>query len=133
MDLSLREESFTIEDHSWLGSAHGTDATDSLTLDGALLGAIFADGLVRSGTVLGIVTATGRYTRYNDAGVAGENVARYHLYTSVQLRETIDTAGAFKNVGAAGLWHGQVVEAKLPTGHGLDANGKADLNQVRYV
>lgn len=133
MDLSLREETYVEEKQDWLGSAHGTDSTDPLTLDGALLGAIFADGIVRSGIVLGKVTATGRYARYDDSLSTGLEVASYLLYTSQRLRRYQDAAGAFKNVTAAGLWHGQVVESKLPTSHGLDAAAKTDLKHVKFV
>ena len=133
MDLTLREETYVEEKHDWLGSGHGTDSTDPLTLDGALLGAIFADGIVRSGVVLGKITATGRYTRYADAGADGEETAEYLLFTTQRLRQYQDAAGSFKNVPAAGLWHGQVVEAKLPAGHGLTAAAKVDLKHVRFV
>lgn len=37
------------------------------------------------------------------------------------------------NLGAALLWRGEVVVAKLPTGHGLDASGQAALNKFRFV
>lgn len=33
MDLSLKTESFTQDRRDWLGSAHGTDAPVSITLD----------------------------------------------------------------------------------------------------
>jgi hypothetical protein len=53
-------------------------------------------------------------------------VARGHLLANVKV-------AAGHNAGGALLWHGQVVEAKLPTGHGLDAAGKTDLKHIHYV
>ncbi len=66
MDISVRSETFTVEDQSWLGSAHGTDATESITLDLALFVAAthYPNGYVPSGLCLGKVTATGLYGPY---------------------------------------------------------------------
>src|SRR5688572_2258722 len=33
MDITVRSEAFGVEDRSWLGSAHGTEATRTITLD----------------------------------------------------------------------------------------------------
>lgn len=132
MDLGFKTETFSpVEDHTWLGSAHGTDNCDSITLDGDAFLATFANGIVPSGVVLGRVTATGLYRPYADGAVDGTEVARGHLFTTVDLGGT--TAATVGNVAAALLWHGEVVEANLPTGHGLDAAAKADLPQIRYV
>lgn len=129
MRLGIRSEVFNpAEDHTWLGSRHGTDNGDPITLDGDLMLAAFPSGLVPSGVVVAKVTATGRYAFYTDAGThgAGTDTARYHLLTTKQVF-------AGEHTPAAGFWHGEVVEAKLPAGHGLTAAAKADLTQVRYV
>lgn len=132
MNLGLRTETFTPpEDQRWLGSAHGTTECDSITLDGDTFLTTFPTGIVPSGVVLGKVTSTGLYVQYDDASVLGPEVARGHLFTTVDLGGT--TAGTVDKVAAALYWHGEVVEAKLPTGHGLNAAAKADLTQVRYI
>ncbi len=128
MDLGIRKETFhPAEDHTWLGSAHATDTADPITLDAALFTATFTQGFVPSGVVVGRVTATGKYGRYDNAALDGREVARGHLLTTVALKE-----GA-TNVSAALLRHGQVVEANLPANHGLEAAAKADLAGFLYV
>jgi hypothetical protein len=134
LNLPLRTETFTApEDQSWLGSAHGTSEADPITLNADTFLTLFPDGIVPSGVVVGIVTATGLYVPYTDAATngAGSDVARGHLLTTVNLGGT--TAGTVDRVACALFWHGEVVEANLPTGHGLTAAAKVDLNQIRYV
>lgn len=132
MDLSIKTETKSpIENHEWLGSAHGTDNCDSITLDGDAFLTAFPTGVIPSGVVVGRVTATGKYAPYSNAAADGTEVARGHLFTTVDLGGT--TAATVGDVAAALLWHGEVVEAKLPTNHGLDAAAKTDLPQIRYV
>lgn len=129
MDISVRTEAFGVEDRSWLGSAHGTAATRSITLDPALFtsGTHFPSGYVKSGTVLAKVTSTGFFGPYNDALTNGQQIAAGHLFNSVPMA----TGGAKQ--GAPLLEHGFVVEAKLPTNHGLDAAAKTDLaGRIQY-
>lgn len=235
MRLDIRTETFASpEDQSWLGSAHGTNEADSITLDGDMFLAAFPTGVVPSGVVLGRVTSNGLYGPYGaspsevqtinlgaaSAGTVtitfdgqttgaiafnasaatvqtaleamsninpgdvvvtggplpgtitltfggqylgvnvpqvtvtptgltggtvtvatttegggvvndGREVARGHLFTTIDLGGT--TAAGVGNTPAALYWHGQVVESKLPAGHGLDAAAKGDLRQIRYV
>lgn len=126
MDLKPTTETFSSDSKKWLGSEHGTTSCDPIMLDATLMLAVFDDGNVPSGVVLGLVTATGRYGPYDDDATDGREVARGHLFDIVQV-----VAGS--NPGGALFWHGEVVEANLPTDHGLDAAAKADLPQVRYV
>lgn len=132
MNLAMRSEDFTsAEDHSWLGSAHGTSEANSITLAGDAFLATFADGIVPSGVVVAKYTSganTGLYGPYDDAGADGLDTAAYHLLTTVD----VDAANGGVNTAAAGLWHGEVIESKLPTGHGLTASAKTDLKQIRY-
>lgn len=132
LNLPIKTEAFSPpEDQRWLGSAHGTNEADPITLDGDSFLTTFPTGVVPSGVVLGKVTATGLYRQYIDGNSDGTEVARGHLFTTVDLGGT--TAAVVGNVGAALYWHGEVVEASLPTGHGLNAAAKADLPQIRYV
>lgn len=130
MDLNFSTKTVGAEDQSWLGSAHGTDAPKPVTLDGTLLGAVFTDGRVPSGVVLGKVTATGRYALYDDAAVDGRTAAVGILYTTVFLNDDPTAPGTFHNVQGAMLMHCFVIASKLPRQSGagsLDANGKTDL------
>ena len=126
MDPSIKSTTYGADKKDWLGSAHGPDTNRSITLDATLMLAAFPTGDVPSGVVLAKVTATGRYGPYDNAAVDGRTTAQGHLFDGV-------TVEAGRNVGAALFRHGQVVEAKLPTGHGLDANGKTDLKNIDYV
>lgn len=76
-NLSVRSETFLpAEDQTWLGSAHGTQEGDTITLDAALFPVgTWADGIVKSGTVLGRVTATGLYGPY------GQNASEVQTLT----------------------------------------------------
>ena len=132
MKLGIKRETFAApEDYSWLGSAHGTNEADPITLNGDAFLAAFPDGVVPGGTVVGMVTATGLYEPYADAGAGGLDVARGHLLTTVDLGGT--TAATVGNVGAALYWHGEVIVANLKTNNGLTAAARADLPQIRYV
>lgn len=66
MDISVRSTTFGVENRSWLGSAHGTEATRTVTLDVSAFteATHFPDGYIPSGTVLGRITATGLYGPY---------------------------------------------------------------------
>lgn len=127
MDISLQPtRTYTAENRSWLGSAHGTDVPQTVTLKNSLFIAAthYPDGYVPSGCVLGIVTASGLYGPYDDTAVDGRAVARGFLYSSTKL-----IAGG-ADVGAPIHWHGAVKKLKLPfqTGTGsLDAAGIVDL------
>lgn len=123
MDLSIQEESFGADDKSWLGSAHGTDATRTITLDTSAFVAAdhYPDGYVPSGMGLGRITATGIYGPYAPGAADGREVLAGHLYSATRMK----AGGA--DVGAALLEHCFVIEAKLPANHGVDAAGKADV------
>lgn len=131
-DLRIKTETFLApEDHRWLGSAHGTDICDSITLDGDFFLTAFPTGVIPSGVVLGKVTASGKYRTYDDAAMDGTQAAKGHLFTTIDLGGI--TSAVTGDVTGALFWHGEVVEAKLPTSHGLDAAAKVDLVLVRYV
>jgi hypothetical protein len=128
-DISVRKDNYNVDHKDWLGSAHGTNATRSVTLDTTLFpDATWAlDGDRRhipSGIMLGRVTATGMYGPYSDIAVDGRQTLAGVLFDGVRAKSST-VAGA--RVGAAMLEHGVVVEARLPANHGLDANGRTDV------
>ena len=65
-DISLRTETFQTEDASWLGSAHGTDSTETITLDVSAFtaGTHYPNGYLISGIPLARITATGIFGPY---------------------------------------------------------------------
>lgn len=225
MDLTVTETDYGADDLSWLGSAHGFESADEVTLVSDDFLSVFTDGRVPSGVCLALITGgddDGRYTRYGPAssevqsvglgsatagtvtiGVDGETTAAIafnankaavqaalNLLSNVDDDHTItvggadfpgvmtftfgglwaeenvpalvvtptgltggtvavadvtaggtvpagrsnDFAGHLKKgvkvtadhmVGAAIVRHGKVIEANLPTNHGLDAAAKA--------
>lgn len=133
-NLSVETTNYTTENQSWLGSAHGTNDCDSVTLDADKFLATFTDGIVPSGVVIAKITATGLYAPYTDAAThgAGTDAAAGHLFTTTDLKGT--TAGTAKDTVAPLMWHGEVIESKLPTGHGLTAGAKGDMaGRFHYV
>lgn len=133
LNLAIRTQAFAAgEKQDWLGSSHGTQNADSITLDATLCIAIFATGIIPSGVVLGKVTATGRYAPYLTGSSDGSQVPLGHLFTTVDL-----TAGATQtaaNTPAALFWHGEVIQANLPTNHGLDSGAITALKgAIKYV
>lgn len=101
-------------DKTWLGSAHGTDCTRTITLD--IAGGTFATVLEEGGTIVpsGTPVVKGAGETYDLATGAGV-VADGHLFEDVKVNA--DTT----NAGGALLWHGVVVDAQVP-GTFVDAN-----------
>lgn len=129
MDLGLTTESFGTDDQSWLGSAHGTQATESVTLDTSTftLATHYPDGYFKSGIPLGKITVGGKYGPYDDAAVDGRAVLVGFLFAAVKSPtvNTTDVAGAM-------LVHGKVRESRLPVA--VDAAGKADVaGAIRFI
>ena len=64
----------------------------------------------------------------------GGEVATGLLFDDVRFQDS--EGNAFTRAGAAMLWEGIVIESKLPVFTGtdgeLDANGKADLPNIRF-
>jgi hypothetical protein len=141
-DISVSIASYQVEKRSWLLSPHGTEpgATLSITLDVSAFTAAthYPNGYLKSGIVLGRITATGLYAPYVDAAVDGTGVAAGFLFSSVKVPNTADLT---KDVGGGLVVHGFVDAAKLllvvangATGGGfIDANGRTDLKLVHFV
>lgn len=122
MDLSVRTETYGQDDQSWLGSAHGTDAARTITLDVSAFtaGTHYPDGFFPSGLPLGKITASGLYGPYNNGASDGTEVLAGFLFTAVKAPATTTT-----DVAGALLEHGRVVESRLPIA--VDAAGKSDV------
>ncbi|MFG2292064.1 head decoration protein [Streptomyces sp. NPDC048603] len=124
MDLSLKTESFTQDRRDWLGSAHGTDAPVSITVDVSTFtkATHYPDNYLKSGLPLGKITASGKYGLYSDAAVDGRQTLVGFLFTpqDVDARGVASTA-----VVGSMLIHCFIREAKLPVA--VDAAGKTDV------
>lgn len=107
------------------GSAGGPFTVTATGLDDAV-DIVVDDSAATGGTVT--------YAVVNAGGVespAGESVAAGHLATTKNLGGT--TTATVGPTPAALMWHGQVIEANLPTNHGLTAAAKRDLTHIHYV
>lgn len=140
-DISVRTgRTLLNENQTWIGPGGISALQDnrSITLARATfagataLTTAFPNGFIPSGVCLARITASGLYVRYDptfdtDAATAGvqsdgRNFALGFLAVSVAL-DPNSTA----DISAALYWHGEVVEANLPAGHGLTAAGRTDL------
>jgi hypothetical protein len=129
MDLTLRTETWGQDDASWLGSSHGTDAGQSITLDTSAFtpATHYPDSYFPSGLPLGKITATGKFGPYNAAGADGTEVLAGFLLTSIGAPavNTTDVVGAL-------LDHGRVVVEKLPVAFTPPA-AASDATTIVYV
>ncbi|MGW2877059.1 head decoration protein [Streptomyces sp. NPDC001233] len=103
----------------WLASRHGTDSTETITLDLQKLtkGTHYVEapagqphGYVRSGVPVGRITASGLYGAYDPAAKDGREVFAGLVYAEAPF-----TPGMTR-VPAALFWHGTVNTAKIPGG-----------------
>jgi hypothetical protein len=122
VNLNPVTETFQNEDQRWLGSAHGTDAAQSITLDTSVFtaGTHYPNGYFPSGLPLGRITATGKYGPYNNALADGTETLVGFLFCTVDAPtdNTQDPQGAI-------LLHGRVIESFLPVA--IDAAGRVDV------
>ena len=123
MDIRLRSESFAVENRSWLGSAHGTEATRTITLDLSTFSSSdhYPDGHIPSGVVLGRITDTGLWGPYDNSAEDGRETAAGFLFNTTQVHQSTG------NVGAPLLEHGMIRVDKLPDDHGLNFPARSDL------
>lgn len=112
MDLTIKRESFGQDDQSWLGSAHGTNAAQTVTLDASsfVKATHYPEGWLKSG--LPLAKSGEKHVLWT----VGAVLAGF-LFTTVRVPEDASTP-----VGAAILEHGRVKAAKLPVS--VDAAGQ---------
>lgn len=110
MDLSIRSETFAADDQSWLGSAHGTDATRTVTIDVSTFtaGTHYPEGFLKSGLPLAVLPS-GRYGLFDAAATNSQGTLVGFLFTPVKA--PADTATP---VYGAILRHGAVIASRLP-------------------
>lgn len=121
----------------WLAARHGTDSTDSITLDLDL----FTEGVhyhcghgcepygrVLSGVAVGKIAESGLYGPYDPEATCGRQVLRGFVFAEAPF------APDQTRVPAALLWHGAVKASKVPGG--IDVSQLAwhpRAAQIRFV
>lgn len=136
MNLTIVSQSFgASEDQSWLGSAHGTNMADPITLKASSFSATWPGGVVPSGVVLGKITASGLYAPYASGNVDGTQAPLGHLFTTVDFTQgTVNLPSAsWTDTAAALYYHGSVIVSKLPANHGHTAAVTTALPLIKYV
>lgn len=109
--IAPREVEYAVvDDPSWLGSAHGVNATRSITLDVSKFtkSTHYPNGVIPSGTAVAKDSATGKYVPASDE--EGSEELDEIVFTYGSRRVTAPDA----NILVAGLDHGRVVESRLP-------------------
>jgi hypothetical protein len=94
----------------------------------------YPNGFIPSGTVIGLVTSTGLFGPYDDGASDGRQTAYGLTYGDCRVIRQNGTTAAKVGTGAV-VYDTAVSVAKLPFQAGpgsIDANGKADLNQIRW-
>lgn len=134
-DISVQSTAYQVEKRGWLWGQHGTEpgSNPSITLDFALFtaGTHYPNGYVPSGTVLGKVTASGKYGPYDSGAADGRQTAAGLLFSSVKAPTNTATP-----VGGAIFVHGFVDPARLPfqSGTGFASTAaKTSLNLIYWL
>lgn len=109
MDLSLTEKTSLQEDHTWVADPTGLQTMRTITLDGTACGDP-ADGIVKSGTPIGLISGGNTYGLYDNTDPA---VCAGFLGQTVKV--TDDNGTQVEAIGAVLFWEGGVIEAELPT------------------
>ena len=118
MDLSISKTNIGSEDQSWLGSAHGTNAAQTITLDVSTFTKAdhYPDGYLKSGLPLMKLDSGAYGLHTGPAPEAGEEKDQEatpelagFLFTTTRAPQTASTP-----IGAALFEHGRVKVANLP-------------------
>jgi hypothetical protein len=102
---------------SFLASEHSISKRAGATVDASSVGAD-ANGnkILLAGTLMGKITASGKYGAYDNGAGDGRETAVGILHESINLKDGDVICGL--------ILHGSVLEARCS---GVDANGKTDL------
>lgn len=133
-DISMQTTSYQVGNRQWLLAE--PDVKLNVTLDPSKFTANthYPNGYLPSGTVIGKVTASGLYGPYDDAANDGRQTAYGITYGDARFVRQNGTTAA--KVGISAVVYDTIVSVgKLPFQSGtgsIDANGKADLAQIRW-
>lgn len=112
VNLAIKRETFGApEDYSWLGSAHGTNEADPITLNGDAFLTTFTDGVVFGGTVVAKNAGTGLYEPY--LGSPSETQVLTRTSTGGTVTLTFDGATTAAVAASAAGFTAAAVEAAL--------------------
>ena len=118
------------DSRAWLWGPHGTEpgTTPSIVLDISSFTAAthYPNGQIPSGTVLGKITASGKYGLYESAASDGRQTAVGILFNSESVRDGQTTAAN------AMLVHGFVETARLPFPAQVTTPVKTALNLINF-
>lgn len=133
-DITVRTTAYQSEKKSWLipqPGAIGFGFTESGTLDLTKFDAgLSPDGYLRSGTALGIVTASGLLGQYEPAATDGRQKCVGLLFAS-----TGPIAGRTRDLSAYVAAFAVVKTSKLPVASGkgsIDAGAKTALSTIYF-
>lgn len=132
-DIAVETKDYLPADRPWLlftsGGPEQPVPLDSGLINFALFtsGTHYPNGFLSSGLVLGRVTTGGRLGPYSAGASDGRETAVGFLYNAI----TVPTDTARKVSVAFVDCFAVVSESRLPSGHGLDAAGKADLPLIK--
>lgn len=137
MDLAVRTKSYGGMTYRHFKTSRGIDHATTVTLDLSKFdfATKFPNGKIPSGVFLGLITASGKYGPYDNALVTGVEVARGMLLDDCSVGNSLAAGTAAASITGDAIvsviWEGDIIEALLPTNHGIDSLGKADLG-VRF-
>ena len=126
-NVNVRKTSeYQAEDRTWTYADPGQWTRKSVTLDTTKFTAAthYPDGYIPSGTLLGKITASGKYGPYDAGATDGTENAVGFLWDSTTVTADDEIAPL--------QFHGVITEDKLPTGSGLDAAAKTALDGKFY-
>ena len=134
-DISLQSTTYQVGNRQWLLAEPDVKLNVTLDISKFTAGTHFPNGYIPSGTVVGIVTASGLAGPYNDAASDGTQAAYGITYGDARVTRYPSGTNATQ-VGISCVVYDAVVSvAKLPFQSGtgsIDANGKADLKNIRW-
>lgn len=137
ISVNITNESWSVDSKEWLATRKGFDTCRSVTLDLSLFttgDGFGADDYIPSGTVIGLVTATGLYGPYDPTASDGTETAAGHIFEAARMSDS--DKNSFTRSVVPMLWEGVVIESKLPAFSGskgeIDSAAKGDLTHVRY-
>lgn len=135
-DITVTTQQFVPGDRPWLlFEAAGHQGPVPTTFSGLLDLSLFTanthypKGFIPSGICLGKVTSGGRIGPYSDAASNGTQTCVGFLYDPIPVNNTDLT----RKIAAVVVDCFAIVsESRLPSGHGLDTAGKADLPLIKF-
>lgn len=112
----------------------GTSPNVSVSTGTGGANAHYLNGYIPSGTAIGLVTATGLFGPYDDTASDGRQTCYGLTYGDVRAIRQNGTVASKVGTGAV-VYDAVVSVSKLPFQSGtgsIDANGKADLPNIRF-